>query len=104
MLRLTVSQPGREARQITFHGDQVTVGRSTENQLVLEDDAVSGRHGRFERRGRHLVYCDVGSTNGSIVHRGGKALVLTGRQVPRPDSGRGRLDQDGFRDGAGRVK
>ncbi|MCC7140833.1 MAG: FHA domain-containing protein [Candidatus Eisenbacteria bacterium] len=81
MLRLTVSQPGREARQVTFHGEQVTVGRSTENQLVLDDEAVSGRHGRFERRGRHLVYCDVGSTNGSIVHRAGKALALTGRQV-----------------------
>lgn len=88
MLRLTVSHPERPNSEMTFLGDSVTVGRSSENQLVLDDPAVSSRHGRFDRRGRQLVYTDLGSTNGTILHREGQALAITGRQV------RGQLVQE----------
>lgn len=91
MLLLTVSHPERQSTQVKFLGDTVTIGRTPDNQLCLEDDAVSAHHGRLERRGRQLVYTDVGSTNGSIVYRDGKALALTGRQF------RGQTISDGDR-------
>ncbi|MFN8546570.1 MAG: FHA domain-containing protein [Candidatus Eisenbacteria bacterium] len=91
MLQLTVIHPERQATQATFFGDAVTLGRASDNQLHLDDEAVSSHHGRLERRGRHLIYTDVGSTNGSIVYRDGKALAITGRQV------RGQIISDGDR-------
>lgn len=46
----------------------VTVGRHSENTIVLESDGVSRRHARFEQRedGRWVV--DSGSTNGTFVN------------------------------------
>ena len=50
--------------------DALSVGRLPDNDLVLEDDHVSGHHGRLERSHRGWRYTDVGSTNGSIVAAG----------------------------------
>lgn len=81
MLRLTVQRQGHPDTESTFVGDVVTIGRSPENQLVLDEDSVSTFHGRLEQRGRQLVYTDLGSTNGTILHHDGRALAITGRQV-----------------------
>ena len=81
MLRLTISRPGHDITEATFVGDVVTIGRAADNQLQLEDDAVSSHHGRLEQRGRQLVYTDLGSTNGTILYHEGRALAITGRQV-----------------------
>ena len=50
--------------------DELSVGRLPDNDLVLEDDHVSGHHGRIERRRGGWRYTDLGSTNGSIVAAG----------------------------------
>lgn len=81
MLRLRLRHPEKPDQELTFYGDAVTIGRSGENQLQLDDPAVSSFHGRLDARGRYFVYVDLGSTNGTIVHRDGKALAITGRQV-----------------------
>lgn len=50
-------------------GDEpVTVGRGSENSLQLENDSVSRRHCRIEKRGRHWYLVDLDSTNGSYVN------------------------------------
>ncbi|MGQ0553109.1 MAG: FHA domain-containing protein [Planctomycetota bacterium] len=46
------------------------IGRHPENELVLDDELVSGHHGRIEFARGGWVYTDLGSTNGSIVAAG----------------------------------
>lgn len=44
------------------------LGRGSENTIVLENDSVSRRHCRIEKRGRNYFVVDLGSTNGSYVN------------------------------------
>ena len=53
-----------------FDGDQpVTLGRSHESTIVLDDDYVSGRHARFYPHDGQWVVEDMGSTNGTYIDR-----------------------------------
>ena len=81
MLRLTVTRPDHPDTEVTLFGEVATIGRSSDNRLQLDDESVSGHHGRLEQRGRQLVYTDLGSTNGTILYHEGQALAITGRQV-----------------------
>lgn len=46
----------------------ITIGRSSENDLVVDFDAVSSTHARLEREGNRYYLVDLGSTNGTAVH------------------------------------
>jgi diguanylate cyclase (GGDEF)-like protein len=46
----------------------VTVGRRTDNDIVLPGDCVSRQHLRIERRGALHYGIDVGSTNGTFLN------------------------------------
>jgi pSer/pThr/pTyr-binding forkhead associated (FHA) protein len=46
------------------------IGRLPDNDLVIDDEQVSGHHGRIERVGPGWRYTDLGSRNGSIVAAG----------------------------------
>ena len=46
----------------------VRVGRMSDSDIVLDDDAVSRRHARIERRDDRWVVMDVGSRNGTLVN------------------------------------
>jgi len=46
----------------------VRVGRMSDNDIVLDDEAVSRRHARIERRADGWVVMDVGSRNGTLVN------------------------------------
>ena len=48
--------------------EPITLGRGSENSLQLENDSVSRRHCRVEKRGRHWYIVDLDSTNGSYVN------------------------------------
>jgi len=48
----------------------LSLGRLPDNDVVLDDDGVSGHHGRIERRAQGFRFTDLGSTNGSIVAAG----------------------------------
>ena len=48
--------------------DQVTIGRSAGNELVLADPEVSRRHARVVRRADGYAVEDIGSTNGTFVN------------------------------------
>ena len=51
-------------------GDQpVTLGRSQDSTIVLDDDYVSGRHARFYPQDGQWVVEDMGSTNGTYIDR-----------------------------------
>lgn len=60
--------PDGSQRELAFDGGPVTIGRATDNTLVLRDPRVSRHHGRLAVRQGALVYSDLGSVNGSRVN------------------------------------
>jgi hypothetical protein len=66
--RLRLIQPGTSERVVELDGRPLTLGRATDNGLVLADGRVSRHHGRISVRRGTLVYTDLQSTNGSRVN------------------------------------
>jgi hypothetical protein len=66
ILRVT-GRDGSE-RTIEVDGTPLTVGRASDNALVLGDPRVSRHHARLQARRGTLVLTDLGSTNGSRVN------------------------------------
>jgi hypothetical protein len=64
---IEVRQPDGTVHEVAFDGTLLNVGRGTDNDIVIADERVSRRHGRFSARHGTLVYTDLGSTNGSQV-------------------------------------
>ncbi len=59
----------------------VTVGRGSQNDLVLDgDEFASGRHARIEARGDGMWVQDLDSTNGTFVN--GERVVGAERMYP----------------------
>lgn len=54
--------------QIPLQTEQLTIGRSAGNDLVLADPEVSRRHVRIVRRADGFAVEDTGSTNGTFVN------------------------------------
>jgi pSer/pThr/pTyr-binding forkhead associated (FHA) protein len=54
----------------------VTIGRSRQSDIVVDDPNVSRRHAEIRPRGGSWVLTDLGSTNGSI---------LNGRRIQGPE-------------------
>lgn len=46
----------------------VSIGRLPDNNIVIDNPAVSGRHARVYREGTHYVLEDLKSTNGTFVN------------------------------------
>jgi pSer/pThr/pTyr-binding forkhead associated (FHA) protein len=65
---LVVERGPTPAAQIPLSGEQLTVGRSAGNDLVLADPEVSRRHMRVVRRLDGFAVEDAGSTNGTFVN------------------------------------
>jgi hypothetical protein len=69
MPQLIVTVEGVEVRQVYLTKDRTTLGRAPENDLVLQNPAVSGRHCVFDLKGLAEVHVeDAGSTNGTFVN------------------------------------
>jgi hypothetical protein len=66
VLRVT-ARDGSE-RTIEVDGTPLTVGRASDNGLVLGDSRVSRHHARLQARRGTLVFTDLGSTNGSRLN------------------------------------
>ena len=65
-------------------GDQaVTLGRSQESTIVLDDDYVSSRHARFFPQDGYWLVEDLGSTNGTYLDRT-KVTTATVVKVGQP--------------------
>jgi len=65
---LRVTGPVGRERTIEVGGHTVSVGRASDNDLVIPDVRVSRHHGRLQARHGTLVYTDLASTNGSRVN------------------------------------
>jgi hypothetical protein len=62
-----VGRDGAE-RTIEVDGTPLTLGRATDNGLVIADVRVSRHHARLQARRGTLVFTDLGSTNGSRLN------------------------------------
>jgi hypothetical protein len=68
----------------------VNIGRAADNDIVLQDVSVSGRHARIEQRGLQVVLTDMNSSNGTFVNgqrvqqvqlAGGETILLGDTQL-----------------------
>ncbi|MEO6951438.1 MAG: FHA domain-containing protein [Polyangia bacterium] len=62
---------------------ECTVGRATENQIVLDDPSLSRKHAQLRGQGRRLDVADLGSSNGTFVNgrKVGRATATPGDTV-----------------------
>lgn len=58
---------GSPGRVVPLRGE-LTIGRRPPAEVVLQDEAVSGRHARLARRDGEWTVEDLGSTNGTYVN------------------------------------
>jgi hypothetical protein len=69
MPQLLVAIEGIEIRKVTLRKDYTALGRRNDNDIVLENMAVSGRHCVFELKNHTQVFVeDLNSTNGTFVN------------------------------------
>lgn len=69
-MSVIVVQRGPEIGQrFELSGSRLTVGRSADNDIMLDDVTVSRHHADFVADGDHWSLVDLGSLNGSYVNR-----------------------------------
>src|SRR5690606_24853623 len=76
-LRVVVHEKGGRTQRFDFTGDQFSVGREEDNDLVLDRVNISKHHLRFRRHEGRVEVVDLGSTHGTYVN---------GRKVAQPRS------------------
>lgn len=52
----------------TFDQERITIGRRTDNQVILEGDNISRNHVAIERRDKKYFVSDLGSANGTYLN------------------------------------
>jgi len=60
---------GRAGEVFSVRGERMTIGRSPEAEVFLDDVTVSRNHALLVRRGDGLYIDDLGSLNGTYVNR-----------------------------------
>ena len=78
LARLREMRPNGTQREIELDGAPLTIGRATDNALVIHDSRVSRHHARLQARHGTLVFTDLRSTNGSRVNGARVAEVALG--------------------------
>ena len=73
MIQVIVSRDGEVLARGVFEGQAVTIGRSPDNAIHIDDATFSRHHARIEPQGSGWTIRDLGSTNG--VSRGGKRVA-----------------------------
>ena len=68
MTRLCIRQQNGQATDLDLTDDSYSIGRSAENDIVLEGGRVSRRHAKLQRAGDDYTIVDLGSHNGTFVN------------------------------------
>lgn len=65
---LGMKEPGKPGRIVVWDTGEVSVGRSPENDIVLEDSDASRKHALFVRSAQGFSLQDLGTSNGTLVN------------------------------------
>lgn len=68
MSKLILSFEGTVLATVVVNKDRITIGRKPENDIQVDNLAVSGHHAAVLRVGNDVVLEDLNSTNGTIVN------------------------------------
>jgi hypothetical protein len=68
MAKLILKLDDRELQQFAIGAQPISIGRSADSRIVIDNPAVSARHARVYREGHHYVLEDLNSTNGTFVN------------------------------------
>lgn len=68
MSKLILSFEGTVLTSVTVGKDRITIGRKPENDIQVDNLAVSGFHAAVSREGNDVVLEDLNSTNGTVVN------------------------------------
>ncbi|MDM7892295.1 FHA domain-containing protein FhaB/FipA [Curtobacterium caseinilyticum] len=66
--RLVITEGSREGIEMPLGGGPITIGRSSESNVVIRDDYTSTHHARLDLRAEGWVLSDLESTNGTFVN------------------------------------
>ncbi|MCP4542056.1 MAG: FHA domain-containing protein [Chloroflexi bacterium] len=66
--QVMIRMPGQPIEQAPLNKPTVTIGRKSDNDIVLALKYVSGHHGKLEQHGDVWRYTDLDSTNGTFVN------------------------------------
>jgi pSer/pThr/pTyr-binding forkhead associated (FHA) protein len=65
--RLVITEGSREGMEMPLGGGPITIGRSSESNVVIRDDYTSTNHARLDLRAEGWLLTDLESTNGTFV-------------------------------------
>lgn len=83
-MRLTAEGGPYDGRVFELGGDELSVGRAVDNDIVLDDPSLSRKHAKLHRRGgAEFEVEDLGSSNGTFVNgrKIGRASMRPGDTV-----------------------
>jgi pSer/pThr/pTyr-binding forkhead associated (FHA) protein len=69
MIRLIVRFNGSVVRELETDQQEITIGRNGDNELQIDNIAVSGNHAVIRKEKNHYVIEDLESTNGTFVNQ-----------------------------------
>ena len=68
MDKLVLKFKDKVIKECPITGDQIKIGRDEDNDIVIDNAAVSRHHAKIKRAGDGYVVEDLGSTNGTFVN------------------------------------
>jgi pSer/pThr/pTyr-binding forkhead associated (FHA) protein len=69
MVKLELNLQGLVLKEYTLQdGSRLTIGRHSDNDIVVKDRSASRHHAFFERKAENLIVHDKGSKNGTFVN------------------------------------
>lgn len=84
-LRVVSGPQGEAGREFALDGPVATIGRRSDQRIVLSDPSVSRAHARIERGAWGVAIVDLGSTNGTVVNglrlQGARAALHGGERI-----------------------
>lgn len=63
-----IGPPGYVGKQYPITANDITIGRSVESQVYIDDKSLSRSHAKFAVNGSEVSIIDLGSTNKTIVN------------------------------------